>query len=171
MQLVLLEDVLSELTPEAPTRGITREMLRVAADAHALGTREQQEARYHRQIRDFTPLVHLEGGRTVLAFLLGPMTPDLIDAALGRLLRECARNEATTAVIDMFGAEADDDRFHRTIRALLEEPPGRKLTLVLTGLRDAETTRAALSNLGADVARVRFEVSLNEYLARSSSRA
>lgn len=166
LRVELLQEALRTAggTEPAPAlRAVVRSMLRIAADAHALGAAERLTAKHHREIRDFSPLVRLDE-QTVLAFMLGPMTPELIDAITGRLLRECAMIGAKTAVLDVFGAAADDDRFQRTIAELLRQPPAKNLTLVLAGLRDVEGTRAALSGLGVDPARVRFTATLSEYL-------
>ncbi|MCC7384500.1 MAG: hypothetical protein IT384_21815 [Deltaproteobacteria bacterium] len=158
-------DVHGELPPELHSQ--LKWMLRVAADAHALGQAEHLENRHHREIRDFSPLLRLDDD-TVVAFMLGPMTPELIDAVTGRLLRDCAATGATTAVLDVLGAQPDDDRFHRTIVALLESDVGRRLKLVLSGLRDVEGTRAALGRLGADLARLELVESASTFLVARS---
>jgi hypothetical protein len=167
LRIALLQDAHLEAHGQIPpkTREIIRWMIRVAADAHALGQAERLSAKHQREIRDFSPIVRLDD-QTVLAFMLGPMSPELIDAILGRLLRECASCSAKVAVLDVFGAAAADDRFHRTIAELLESEPGKKLTLVLAGLRDADPTKAALQKLGVDLSRLRFVEHVNQFLAR-----
>jgi hypothetical protein len=97
----------------APT---LRELLRVVADAHALGASERARNRHHLEIRDFSPVVRL-GEKSIMGFLLGNMDGDLIDAMMGRLLRETVRSGADVVVLDTFGAARDNDTFHRTVQA------------------------------------------------------
>lgn len=170
MRVALLQDALRSVHGEVPakTTAFVRSLVRVAADSHALGLAERLGAKHQREIRDFSPVIRL-ADQTVVAFMLGPMTPELIDAITGRLLRECSVSGAKTAILDVFGAAVDDDRFHRTIAALLESDGARKLTLVLTGLRDVARTRQALSALGVDLSRLRFGEQISHYLADRTS--
>jgi len=139
------------------------ELLEIVADAHALGAEERARAAHEQVLRDRAPLVRLGGGR-ILGFLIGPMSPDLMDAMLGRLLREAAMVEATHAILDLGSAEEDDDRLHRTLDGFLRTKVGQRLHLVILGARDAAKTRAALAAVGADVARVSFFDHLHDYL-------
>jgi hypothetical protein len=160
-----LAQVNGKLSP--PLRAHLRWLMRIAADAHALGAAERSENRHHREIRDFSPVFRLRGD-TVVAMMLGPMTPEIIDAITGRLLRECAASGAKVAVLDCFGAAEDDDRFHRTIAAMLAASSARDLELVLTGLRDPERTRRALQAIDAKLERLRLVPSLGAYLEAGS---
>lgn len=173
-QALLLEDSLRslvEITP--PLRDVLREILRVVADAHALGHSERAKNRHHLEIRDFSPVIRV-GERTIMGFLLGAMESDLVDAMIGRLLREAARTDADRVVLDTFGAARDNDTFHRTLQAFMRSEIGCRVNLVLTGLRDAEATRAALQALGCNMERIRFEPDINtaisEMLGLGSSR-
>lgn len=167
MQALLLEEALASVmtggTPK-PLALVVREILRIVADAHALGAGERAKNRHHLEIRDFSPVVRV-GEKTIVGFLLGAMDSDLIDAMIGRLLREAARTGADDVVLDAFGAARDNDTFHRTIQAFLRSEIGIRVRLTLSGLRDAEATRAALERLGCNMERVRFEPDINAALA------
>lgn len=175
MQALLLEDaVRTTVAAGAAPAGaawpalqqVLREVMRVVADAHALGSSERTRNRHHLEIRDFSPVIRL-GPRTVIGFLLGAMEGDLIDAMMGRLLRETVRTGAEVVVLDAFGAARDNDTFHRTVQAFTRSEVGCRVTLVLTGLRDVEATRAALAAIGCSMERVRFEPDVNTAIARS----
>lgn len=165
LRLGALEDAWEEVAPDEHrrVRPILRTMLRVALDAHGLGAAEARDARHHRAIRDMTPLFRV--GDRVVALLLGPMIPELIDALMARVLHELAANEASAVVLDVLGAGPDDARLHHTIAALLREAPMYKRTLILTGLGDPTRTRAGLGAAGADLDRVRFVPRLSDALA------
>ena len=103
--------------------------------------------------------------QAIVGFLLGPMEAEILDALFGRVLRESVRAGAKTIVIDCFGADEDDELFHRTIFSLQEQPPGDDLDVVLTGLRDIERTRTLLEAAGAKLDRIRFEEDVSRVLA------
>src|SRR5262249_44785256 len=92
MQVVLLEDIVREAMKETPKAlsQVIRELMRVVADAHALGSSERAKNRHNLEIRDFSPVIRV-GEKTIMGFLLGNMDADLIDAMMGRLLRETVR--------------------------------------------------------------------------------
>lgn len=159
MQIWLLQDL---MPPGAAP--LMRELGKVTADAHALGAAERAKNRHQLEIRDFSPVVRL-GDETIVGFLLGAMESDLIDAMIGRLLREAARSGADHVVLDCFGAARDNAVFHRTVEAFLRHEIGIRLTLILAGLRDPDATRAALTALGCNMERVRFEQDINAAIA------
>lgn len=159
MQIWILQDL---LPPGASA--LLREIGKVTADAHALGSAERAKNRHQLEIRDFSPVVRL-GEKTIVGFLLGAMESDLIDAMTGRLLREAARSGAELVVLDCFGAARDNAVFHRTVQAFLRHEVGCRLTLILAGLRDPEATRAALTALGCNMERLRFEQDINAAIA------
>jgi hypothetical protein len=168
MQIILLEDALKETLPDPPSAitGVVREMMRVVADAHALGSGERARSRHHLEIRDFSPVIRLQD-KTILGFLLGAMESDLIDAMMGRLLRETARSGADVVVLDTFGAARDNELFHRTVHAFQRSEVGCRVTLVLTGLRDTEATKAALRATGCNMERIRFEPDVNSAIVQA----
>lgn len=170
MQALLLEDTLASIPAlDASGRTILREIQRVVADAHALGHSERSRNRHHLEIRDFSPVIRV-GEKTIMGFLLGAMDSDLIDAMVGRLLREAARHEADVVVLDTFGAARDNDTFHRTIQAFMRSEIGCRIKLVLTGLRDAQATKQALAALGCNMDRIRFEADINAAIAQTLGR-
>lgn len=158
MQVLLLQDAVGPAEP--PLAEVLRELLRIVVDAHALGASERSRNRHHLEIRDFSPVVRL-GEHTVIGFLLGAMDSDLIDAMIGRLLRETARSGARHVVLDAFGAARDNDTFHRTIQAFLRSEVGSGVHFTLCGLRDTESTREALEQVGCRMDRLHFEPDIN----------
>src|SRR5262249_15472065 len=91
MQFLALADVLGDAGAlREPEAKLIRELPRIVADSHALGASERAKTRHHLEIRDFSPIIRL-GDSTIVGFLLGAMETDLIDAMIGRVLRECAR--------------------------------------------------------------------------------
>jgi hypothetical protein len=168
MQVLLLEDVIGESMKagDKPLSLVLREMIRVVADAHALGSSERAKNRHNLEIRDFSPVIRV-GEKTIMGFLLGNMDADLIDAMMGRLLRETVRTGADVVVLDTFGAARDNELFHRTVQAFLRSEVGCRVTLVLTGLRDVEATRNALKDLGCNMDRLRFESDINTAIAQT----
>ncbi len=163
MQIVLLEEALGSASSQ------TRELIKIVADAHALGASERAKNRHQLEIRDFSPVVRL-GEKTILGFLLGAMDSDLIDAMTGRLLREAARSSADQVILDCFGAARDNPTFHRTVQAFLRHEIGCRVTLTLAGIRDVEATRAALLQLGCNMERVHFEPDVNTAIAAALTR-
>jgi hypothetical protein len=167
MQALLLDDAVREgIGSEASVRDVMREVMRVVADAHALGASERAKNRHNLEIRDFSPVIRV-GDKTIMGFLLGAMETDLIDAMIGRLLRETARTSADVVVLDTFGAARDNDTFHRTVQAFMRSEVGCRITLVLTGLRDPEATRTALKALGCNMERLRIEPDINTAIAQT----
>lgn len=166
LRLGALEDAWRTAAPASfdGVQASLRTALRVALDAHGLGAAEARDARHHRAIRDMTPIFRTRGDR-VVALLLGPMIPELIDAAMARILHETAAAETSAVVIDLLGAAPDDERFHHTVAALLREPPLYKRTVILSGLADPVRTKAGLAAAGADLERIRFAPRLSDVLS------
>ncbi|MBI2373625.1 MAG: hypothetical protein HYV07_06465 [Deltaproteobacteria bacterium] len=160
-----LSDALRELgvtTPEAES--LTRRLAAVLVDAHALGTREDAEDRHQKQLRDASPIVRLED-RAVIGFLIGPSSSDLLDAMVGRLLRESVAASAPDLAIDVFGTERLDDRFFQTIAALTKSDQAAHVRrVVITGARDQDAVLDALVRSGADPKRLRLEERVNDYI-------
>ncbi|MCK6547527.1 hypothetical protein L6R52_16885 [Myxococcota bacterium] len=163
-QVLLLEDAIDAVAASPALRPVFRELLRIVADAHALGASERAKNRHQLEIRDFSPVVRL-GETALLGFLLGSMESDLIDAMLGRLLRETVRTGATHVVLDAFGAARDNDTFHHTIAAFQRHEIGGRVHLTITGLRDPDATRDALAALGCNMDRLAFTADANSAIA------
>ena len=132
---------------------ILQQMAIVAVDAHSLGNAERLEAGHERRLREGAPVVQLGG--CVLGFMIGPMRPQIIDAIAGRMLRICAGTGASLAILDISGADDDDERFHRTLRDFFVADTGGKIDrLIITGARNPGLTRAGLESVGADMGRI-----------------
>lgn len=163
LRLLALDEGWREAAPgsHAKVARLLRLGLAAALDAHDLGVAEARDALHHREIREMTPLFGAGSGRIVLV-LLTPLLPELLDAAMARLLN--ARGAAHTAVIDLLGAGAEDRRLYDTLAGLLRDPAAAGLRLVLTGCRDEAVTRAGLAAAGADLGRIGFAPSLSVLL-------
>jgi hypothetical protein len=172
MQIELLGDALHgpEAAPlDVRTSKVLREIARIVADSHALGAMERAKFRHQLEIRDFSPVIRL-GETTVVGFLLGAMERELIDAMIGRLLREAARTNADQVILDCFGAARDNETFHRTIQSFMKHEVGCRIHLTLSGLRDTDATRTALTSLGCNLERLQFEPDINTAIAAAMTR-
>lgn len=169
-QVLVLEESVDAIHPGAALGPVFRELLRIVADAHALGASERAKNRHQLEIRDFSPVVRV-GEATLLGFLLGSMESDLIDAMLGRLLRETVRTGAEHVVLDAFGAARDNDTFHHTIAAFQRHEVGGRVHLTITGLRDADATREHLASLGCNMERLHFAADANSAIAAAIERS
>ena len=165
-QIIELRAAVAEACGHLPSRLERQidELLRVVADAHALGHAERLGGQHAQVLRNGAPVIRLDD-TTIAAFVIGPMHAENVDALVGRLLREVAATGAQQAVVDLFGADDPDDRFHETAALLLQSPEGRNVHLVLTGARDPEKTQDAILGHGVDAARVEVAASFNAWLA------
>lgn len=167
MQALLLEDGLRaagvDPSPWAPR---IREMVRVVADAHALGASVRLQRSFHERLVR-APLVRIPG-RAMVAFLVGGMQAELIDSVLGRLLRAGAGSDEPLTILDVSGAPDDDQTFHRSLHGFATRPDFRGLTLQVCGLRDPEATQRALDQLSTPKDRVVLHARLEDVWAPNS---
>lgn len=170
MQIILLDETLQEVGRADQTRELIQHLLRLVADAHEAGVTQRLTAKHRKRLSAMAPVIRL-GDRAVVGFLLGPMQPELLDALVGRVLREAVRSGAKVAVIDCLGADRDDEIFHRTIAAMQKQPPGDRLRLILTGLRDPDRSRQELERFGVDLERVQVEEDINAVVASFTATA
>lgn len=164
MQIARLEDAFLAQGP-TPTPAVLRsirEMVRVAADAQALGQSERLKERAIDELKHRSPVFHLP--HAVLGCLMGAMRAELMDALLGRMLRECTRHGLDQLILDISCADDPDDRFFRTIHGLFTSPDVPPVSLTITGARDVGAMRAALHKLGVDTPRLRYAAELGEVL-------
>ncbi len=146
MQVYLLEEALRHAECEMqPLRPCLVELLRVVADAHALGASCRQDRRFKDRL-GASPIITLPN-QAVLGFLVGSMQAELIDTVLGRLLRAAAGCDEAKTILDVSGAPKDDETFHRSLHGFATAPDFAGMTLIVCGLEDPETTRAALTKL------------------------
>lgn len=163
-QIILLDETLAEAGRAEETRTLIQQLLRLVADAHEAGVTQRLTAKHRKRLSAMAPVIRL-GERAVVGFLLGPMQSELLDALVGRVLRETVRCGAEVAVIDCLAADRDDELFHRTIAAMQKQPPGDRLRVILTGLRDPERSRQDLARFGVDLERVSVEEDVNAVVA------
>jgi hypothetical protein len=163
MQVHLLEEALRHAECElSPLRPYLTEMLRVVADAHALGASSRQ-ARNFRDRLGQAPIVTLPG-QAVLGFLVGGMQAELIDTVLGRLLRAGAGCDEAKTILDVSAAPRDDETFHRSLFGFASAPEFEGMTLVVCGLEDPEVTKIALQRLKTPEGRLFVVNGLDEAL-------
>lgn len=148
MQILLLEDTLTALAgPDHPRRVELREMTRIMVDAHAVGAGQRQTTAHHKELMNSAPLVNLPSLGPVV-FVVGPMTRDILDTALGRVLRKCAGMGAHQAGLDVSSSTVDADLLHCTLRGFAHSDPGKRYRLTVFGLEDPNATLQALQTLG-----------------------
>lgn len=164
MQVARLQDALlaQETAPDPAILRLVGEMVRVAADAQALGQSDRLQERALNELKHRSPVFRLP--HAVLGCLVGAMRAELMDALLGRMLRECTRHGLDQLILDVSSADDLDDRFYRTIQGLFTSPDVPPVSLTLTGLRDLDGARAALAELGVDTRRLRLASELGEVL-------
>lgn len=165
MQVTGLEDALVArgTPPDSKLRSIAREMIRVAADAQALGQSERLQERAQNELKHRSPVFRLP--TAVVGCLVGGMRAELMDSLLGRVLRECTRHGLDQVILDLSSADEPDDRFFRTIQGLFTSPDVPPVSVTLTGLRDLDSARAALQKLGVDTRRLRLSGELGEVVS------
>ncbi|MFO0725158.1 MAG: hypothetical protein U1E65_15360 [Myxococcota bacterium] len=165
-RLILLGEAITEVDPPSAPRALItlRALIRVAADAHALGQGERHNIERIKELREYSPVFRWSP-TTVVGFLLGSMASEVLDPLIGRLLREAAASGARRVILDVSGAPPDDDRFHRTIEEILGKNAELRVELVLSGLRDPERTLSALRAVGTDLSRVSLIRGLGELSA------
>lgn len=152
LQPLLLADTLdTELGTGHRFAGHVRELVKIVADAHALGHTERLENKQNKLLRTSTPILRTANG--VVGWIVGPMLADTIDAIVGRLFAECAAAGAERAVLDLSTAQPPNDVFFRTVAGYTKSDIAPKYRLVLTGVEDPDAMRAAIAKLGADTTR------------------
>ncbi len=114
-------------------------LVRVAADAHALGNAEVKDARQRILLARHSPIVPTPVGW--LGYLIGPMVPDVIDGVFGRLLQAAATTAAAEVAVDVSGAEGPNPLFVRTLEGFAEADTGSVLRLTVTGVDGTELTQ------------------------------
>lgn len=164
MQIACLKDVLTQTegTPDPARMKLVHEMVRVAADAQALGQSERLEERAYDLLKHRSPVFTLS--KVVVGCLVGPMRAELLDSLFARVLRECARHGIDRMIVDISSADEPDDRFFRTIQGLLTSPDVPPVSVVISGVRDLDTAARALHKLGIDTPRLELAERLAEVL-------
>ena len=140
------------------------ELVRILADAHALGALEREKARARRARQAAAPVLCLPK-RAVVGFVADTADADLLDGVMARVLRECAGRGVKEAVLDVAGSRREDELLHRTIAGFAASPESKRVVLVVTGLASVARCRAQLEDLGADLSEVKLFDALDRYLS------
>ena len=162
-QVLLLEDAWA--SPSTETRSLVRLLIRVAADAFALGLRTAQEAEHAALLGRRLPVVPIAD--RWLGYLLGPMVPEVIDGVMARLLHAAAASGARQVALDIAGATAPNEVFFRTLEGFSVTNTGSIEVLTLTNAPDLQPLREALSRHRIPSNRVQV-ARLNDWLAAPS---
>jgi hypothetical protein len=164
MQVASLKDLLLGQTPAPDPKllQLVHELIRVAADAQALGQGEKLKEKAIDELKHRSPVFTLPN--VVLGCLVGPMRAELLDALFARVLTECARHGIDRMIVDISSADEPDDRFFRTIHGLLTSPDVPPVSVIISGVRDLDATTMALRKLGVDTPRLRLVTQLGEVL-------
>lgn len=167
LQGVLLRDILAaspDIDPEIVTR--STELIRILADAHALGSLEREKLRARRARQSAAPVLCI-AGVGVIGFIADTADADLVDGVVARVLRECAGRGERQAIIDIGGARREDQLIHRTIAGFTTSSDAERYHLVVTGLASLSRTRMALEELKANFERLTLAETLDEFLAQT----
>lgn len=162
--LLALEDsVKDELGKDHPATAHARELVKIAADAHALGHGQRLEASHQKLLSTSTPVLRFKD-KAVVGWLMGPILADAIDALLGRVFSSCAGTGAPIAIVDISAAEPPNDLLYRTIEGYAASDVAPKFRLVLTGVPDVDAVRATLNDRGVDTSKVGLHAQLEAFL-------
>lgn len=151
-QAVLQVHVVSTLpglTSKRQTLGPWIERLvRVAADAHAIGAATRLERRGSRRLRERLPVLEIPGG-TVLACAVGRLDGDMLDVLLGRAFVVAMGAGAREVALDLGGADEIDERaLLDTLVGFKRHELAGKLRLVVIGAPDPDGLTARLRTRG-----------------------
>ncbi len=131
--------------------GVGADLLRVAADAHAVGLGTRHGRRLARMLERSSPVLELPDGR-VLACPVGHLDGDLIDAVLFRAFALAAASGAAEVVLDLSAATiADEQALLSTLRRFPEHERASALRLTVTGVDDLDLWREHLAGSPVDV--------------------
>ena len=138
MQALLLQETLmSSAANKAPMDRVIREILRVVADAHALGHSQRIRKKHRNQLRDGSPVFSHHG--TTTGCLIGQIDAELLDQVCTRIIREAQCSQATRVVIDVSGATIDPELFRRTLGDFSQVEGIEQAKIIVSG---ASTTLA-----------------------------
>ena len=135
--------LLSGAWPEPAALTLSQLLVRVTADAHALGCAEAKESRQRALLARHLPVLPV--GRGWLGFLVGPLGSDVIDGVFGRLLTAAAGTASSEIAVDIAGAEAPGGLgalFLRTLEGFATADTGPVERLVVTGAPAGAMTEA-----------------------------
>lgn len=110
-----------------------RRLRDAALDAHGLGLADRWHRRQEKERIRGTPVVQL-GPDGVAVFLGGPISPEILDAALGRVLRFAVGRRARWAALELSHAEVDRALLVASLADLPRLDLPSSLKVVLCGL-------------------------------------
>ena len=165
-QPLLLAAVWSEVSAEVSQR-LSQLLVRVAADAHALGAAGVKDGQQRTLLGRRTPVTRF--GDRWLGFIVGPLDAEVVDVVLDRLLVAAVGAGARETGVDLSGAEAPNPLFLRTLEGFAKSDTGSVARLTVTGVVDAPRYVQALAANGVRPERVAFG-RLDEWLQSTASR-
>ena len=133
-------------------RRLSHLLVRVAADAHALGAAGVRDAAHRRLLARRTPIIPI--GTGWLGFMVGAIDPDVLDGVLGRLLQVAAGSGAAEVALDLSGAEPPDALLARTLLGFVTVDTGPVRRLTVTGVGDPDALLRTLARDKVPPARV-----------------
>lgn len=148
--------LLASAWPDHRGAKLSQLLVRVAADAHTLGTVAAKEAKFRALVGRAAPVVPL--GDRWLGYLIGPMAAEVIDGVLGRLLSAAAGAGRTQVALDIAGAEPPNDVFVRTLSGFTATNTGSVERLTITGVTDPDALAAQLKTEGVPSAQIRIQM-------------
>ena len=159
--------LLEEAWPGERAEGarLSRLLVRVAADAHALGTAAMMDARQRALLARRSPVIPI--GARWLGFMLGPMAEEVIDGVIGRLLQAAAGSGSTDVALDICGAEPPNALFVRTLEGFATADTGPVSRLTVTGAPSESNLAADFAARGVKPERVAF-APLSDWLPPSA---
>ncbi len=166
LQGVLLRDILAAADAGEDIVTRTTGLIRILADAHALGSLEREKLRARRARQSAAPVLCI-AGVGVIGFVADTADADLVDGVVARVLRECAGRGERQAIIDIGGARREDQLIHRTIAGFTTSGDADRYHLVVTGLGPVSRTRIALEGLNANFERLTLAETLDGFLAQN----
>jgi len=111
-------------------------LVRVAADAHALGAVWRNERAHRDAMTHESPIAALPGG-VVVAWLWGPPERSVLDGVLDRLFRRAVATGARYAVVDLSRLSPLDDTVRATLYGIPDAGLPSAVLVVVCGLSDA----------------------------------
>ena len=164
-QVLCLEEafvqILGHIDPQG--RAQLKELLMIVGDGHFLGRSEHLNHSWIRKTRDFTPVVQINA-ETVLAFLFLPLSSEVLDACLGRMMKLAGMKGASRAILDVSANDELNARFFDTLKSLLESREMAETELIVTGIENSTDCETRLTAMNCPTSKLRFETDLSSIL-------
>lgn len=144
------------LAPLVEARAPVERLIRLSADAAAVGAATRVDRQHRRRARTHNPVLPVSADR-ILACAVGPLDGEVLDALLGRALGLAAARGASELWLDLSGVDDHDldlDLLSATAGAYPEHELASEVRLVVSGLETPERLRATLTARGVAMDRV-----------------